>query len=70
MSILDKKIDNIEEPVYSLSKQKEIKQKEFREYLVDKNVVLAFVKCKLFFTFINKKLFYSATCIEIFKYSS
>ena len=48
MSILDKKIDNIEEPVYSLSRQKEIKQKEFREYLVDKNVVLAFVKCKLF----------------------
>ena len=56
MSILDKKVDNIEEPVYSLSKQKEIKQKEFREYLVDKNVVLAFVKCKLFFIFINNWL--------------
>jgi hypothetical protein len=27
--------------------KKEIKMKDFREYLVDKDVVLAFVKCKL-----------------------
>ena len=34
-----------EEPVISLEKQKEAKLREFREYLVDKNVVLALVKC-------------------------
>ncbi len=40
---------NVEEPVLSLSKQKQIKLKEFREYLVDKNVLLGYVKCKIFF---------------------
>lgn len=36
---------NIEEPVISLSQQKQIKLKEFREFLVNKNVLLGYVKC-------------------------
>jgi len=36
---------NVEEPVLSLSQQKQIKLKEFREYLVNKNVLLGYVKC-------------------------
>ncbi len=35
----------VEEPVISLSQQKQIKLKDFREYLVDKQVLLGMVKC-------------------------
>ena len=45
---------NVEEPVLSLSKQKQIKLKEFREYLVDKNVLLGYVKCKFSFVILSE----------------
>lgn len=36
-----------EEPVYSKKEKLAIKQRDFREYLVDKEVVLAIVKCNM-----------------------
>lgn len=46
MSILEKKIEEVEEPLYSEARRKQIKQKEFREYLVNRGVMLSFIKCK------------------------
>ncbi len=40
----------IEEPVLSLTQQKQIKLREFREFLVNKNVLLGYVKCILRFS--------------------
>ena len=35
----------IDEPIYSEKKKNDIKVKEFKEYLVKKDIVLAMVKC-------------------------
>ena len=38
----------MEEPTLSLSKQKQLKLKDFREYLVNKDVLLGYVKCNIY----------------------
>ena len=43
-----RKSQTMEEPTLSLSKQKQIKLKEFREYLVNKDILLGYVKCNIY----------------------
>lgn len=47
MSIRHSTTKGLEDPVLSLSKKKQVKLREFREYLVDKQVLLGMVKCNI-----------------------